>query len=142
MHNYFKFVFLRDPISRLKSAFADKILINSTNNFVFHDIQIKTQNSFDRFIDFICEGNEMLNVHWMPQYRQSPIHFKDYDFIGRVEDLHRGISYIETILDIRFLEIPQLNATRSNDYISCSRESQKKIEGFYKEDFEIYNLSV
>ncbi len=101
--NYFKFLFVRDPFERLRSAYDDKIGPRGVRayqrkvGFWFH---LPTANiTLKDFLDTqtklaLKEGPFQLNIHWMPCYTMCfpcDIH---YDFIGKMETLYDDANYV------------------------------------------------
>lgn len=136
--NFLKFVFLRDPLNRLKSAFVDKILINRSDNPLFNEIKVSTKSNFDNFVEILSNGVLMKNVHWMPQTKQIPFSLSKFDFIGTVENFDNDFVQLQSILNIRVHEVGRLNSSEKKYSINCSKKSRNLIENVFKDDYEAY----
>ncbi len=104
------FSFVRNPFSRLLSAYLDKMLRASPESFPIHDemkrlgIDLQAgQVSFAQFLD--CIGSMMrrgvvLDKHWRPQTWQMSIDLINYDYVGKVEHLNADLTPIATRLGL------------------------------------------
>jgi hypothetical protein len=120
-HSLFKFIFVRDPYSRLLSTYKNKFEglsrrnENQRNSFwVGFGQYIKAQLlsagqqdndesdlTFAEFVRFVCgqEPAEM-DEHWHPQARMSCLEQINYDFVGKFEQLAQDVAIVFERLDI------------------------------------------
>lgn len=107
LESYTKFVFVRDPLSRILSGYKDKFVDH--HNVVFSKMArfiIKSYRTdpglntfpnvtFTEFIRYLVdkEGHRS-NVHWKPIHNQNYPCEIEYDVIGRLEDAHEDIPYV------------------------------------------------
>lgn len=119
---YFKFMFIREPMERLLSAFRDKFLDKThqidakftilrhqitrrfrlTNETHFH--QPRDQLLFDEFISYVIhsaaqngknhETGKQLNRHWRPMNELCHPCAIDYNFIGKYETLEKDSKFL------------------------------------------------
>ena len=110
--DYFTFVFVREPLERLVSAYRFVFL---DLPFVFKRMDIpivrkyrpddynsnstvKCYNvTFAEFVRWILDQHAAglkLNRHWIPQYQLCRVCQIRYDYIGHYETLHRDADYV------------------------------------------------
>ncbi|PWN07791.1 sulfotransferase family 2 domain-containing protein [Rhodohalobacter mucosus] len=142
-HKYFKFTFVRNPYSRLLSAylFLKKGGMNRKNE-LWADQNLSGYNSFDAFVkEWVNKENIKTYYHFLPQ-----CHFicdnnlsPQVDFIGRLENIERDYNYICRTLGVS-KSLMTMNRTSSenlswaNYYDADTKEIVYKA---YKEDFDV-----
>jgi len=102
----FKFVFVRDPYTRLSVAYADKILGGYARGSHYWIKQIEDSAasqgitlsepiSFPQFVAVVAgqRGREMDN-HWRHQVHCGRFDVIKYDFVGRFEMLTSDLTYV------------------------------------------------
>ncbi|KAH9494807.1 Carbohydrate sulfotransferase 11 [Bulinus truncatus] len=116
LQNYYKVVFVRDPLERLVNAY--KVKLNAKSSKYFHrafgspiirkyrknakdkDIKDGSSVTFAEFTKYILdnerEGVINLNEHWQQYYKQCHPCLVDYDFVGTYEAVEKDTS---TVLD-------------------------------------------
>ena len=114
--DFFSFAFVRNPWSRVVSAYLNKFQsVNVTSEPVIaalrrYPAQELTANvSFREFIEFLARGNpRKFDEHWRPQY----LFLKDMrlDFLGRFEHLSRDFAWVQERLEIE-TPLPHHNPT-------------------------------
>lgn len=150
----FTFCFVRNPYTRLLSAYLDKIQGNRPPKLsILQALGLNTGNidqdvSFDQFIHAIGKQSlRDMNPHWRPQYHQTLQGAIDYDFIGRYEDfttdfqqvfsrLSRGALY-DTVAETR-------HKTDANDQVSeyYTEELRNRVYQIYKIDFTHFDYGT
>ncbi|NJO91143.1 MAG: sulfotransferase family protein [Chloroflexia bacterium] len=140
---YFKWAFVRNPYTRIASAFF--YLRNNRRifrNLNFHDFVYK--------IEELIDGD--LNVHIIPQYEFLKCNKSIMDFIGKYENLichwpHIIVRIVEITNDKKLLRTPNShiisrnNVTlfKPNDYMGLyTNELKNKIYKIYEKDFDIF----
>ncbi|HKM61248.1 MAG TPA: sulfotransferase family protein [Acidisphaera sp.] len=98
----FKFVFVRNPYSRLASAYCDKILLNPAA-YLIRKIRKSARNqgvavsdpiTFEQFISVVSRQSlAEMDPHCRPQYHEGRFALVRYDFVGRTEAMHRDLVY-------------------------------------------------
>ena len=158
LKNYFKFLFVREPLHRFLSAFKDKFIGKRrkfSNNirkaivkrFRPQDYDPKGENnvSFSEFAQFFAEDVARHgNPHWR-QYEQlcHPC-VVNYDFIGHLETLQQDASLILKIagIDDRVTFPPIHNTTNSHDllhyYSQVPSEYITRLGQTYRNDYEMF----
>ena len=171
LQSYKKFVFVRHPLSRLLSAFIDKIdkmdyrkaleneiMKHSTNKTAKHDKSLGKPISFRDFVRYIIHTEKpkvQFNRHWMPlTLLLQPCQMR-FDFIGKLETIGSDSSYIfQNLFRDSSLTLPRLNAADKKK--KASRTYTKSIQEYYneltaqelvavidvyKDDFEVFGYS-
>jgi FkbM family methyltransferase len=163
-----KFTFVRDPYTRILSAYANKIEPITQKSYSFENDAYFTriwhrieQFRIDRFpdkarIDFECflawlemSGDPLTkDEHWVPQEEILGFEENKYDFIGRFENIERDAKALLHLMgcDIPFpsreaVGFPGTNAaTRSAKYYSD--EAISAVQRIFKRDFQYlgYNM--
>ena len=137
-NSYFKFVIVRNPLTRLISAYLDKFVVKPhiRKSFflpkhlkeVVKDVytrkglipDYKKSISFRQFVEHIeSTEDKYLDGHWKPQYLSlGDIKF---DFIGRFETLTEDFEHIKEKLNITNISLPHTNKSKDSDRASLSR---------------------
>lgn len=156
-----KFSFVRDPYSRIVSAYANKIepLISGQrsskqDNPYFYDIFKTIQGfkgkeitdpiiGFVYFLEWLIEVDDFHtnNEHWLPQSKLLDIENVQYDYVGRLENIDDDASVIlkELGLDISFPSqkdvrfAPTNASSRLKTFLT--KESVELINAIYSADF-------
>lgn len=114
LKEYYKFMFVREPLTRLVSAYKDKFLLNNTS---FHKsygrkiVKSVRKNapanskgndvSLKEFLQYITESRvEDMNEHWMPFYELCQPCAVSYDFIGSFENLEPDANQVLEELNV------------------------------------------
>ena len=135
---YFKFAFVRNPYSRVVSAWQ-----------MFGG---ETKFSFDNFLKIVVDDSidykngpgtdEKIRHHTIPQLH--PYNCLKYaDFIGKFENLQEDFNKICDRLNIVQQKLPHLNESQyDNDYSLYYSEKIKKIVSqYFKEDIEYFEYT-
>lgn len=91
---FFLFTFVRDPYSRLASAYLDKIVRNKPNKLPvakFYGRALTDPVSSQEFCDFIDGGGRDADEHWFRQVDIIPCGVDKLHFIGKVESLDEDL---------------------------------------------------
>ncbi|CAL1548735.1 unnamed protein product [Lymnaea stagnalis] len=114
LKNFYKVVFVRDPLERLVNAYRTKLLAKSSKYFhkAFGSQMIKKYRKnakdkeikdgsdvrFPEFVKYIIDnehdGVTSLNEHWEQYYKQCHPCLVDYDFVGTYEDVERDTDQV------------------------------------------------
>jgi len=97
----FKFTFVRNPYSRVLSAFLDKVLGKKSQSRGFYRWWQGQGNGAGRvtpdFLDFchyLSDGGLNIDIHWAPQVDILLLPPERFDFIGRFEALDQGVPLV------------------------------------------------
>ncbi len=145
---YFKFTFVRNPYSRLVSAY--NFLKSGGFDEVDRQWSINHLSPYDSFKDFVCDWVNDSSVwtkhHFRPQYSYvcDNGHGPMVDFVGRFERLQHDFDYVCKRLG-RSTELLHANsmATNTGNYREyyCD-ETQAIVADVYRRDFEIFGYST
>jgi hypothetical protein len=100
--NTFKFVIVRNPYTRLASAYWDKIRLNPApylirkirKSAVDQGIALFDPITFAQFVSVVsCQSLQEMDSHCLPQYYEGRFAIVKYDFIGRVETMRSDLVY-------------------------------------------------
>ncbi|XP_034036385.1 carbohydrate sulfotransferase 14 [Thalassophryne amazonica] len=109
LKHYFKFLFVREPMERLLSAYRNKFgeiesyqkkygveIIKRYRKGHVKDSAIKGDDvTFSEFVQYLLdEDAEHMNEHWMPVYNLCQPCAVSYDFIGTYEHLESDAEFV------------------------------------------------
>ncbi|KAG2466233.1 carbohydrate sulfotransferase 14 [Polypterus senegalus] len=106
LKNYFKFLFVRDPMERLLSAYRNKFgeIPAYQKRYGVEIIKRYRKNfgrtngddvTFHEFLQYLVDEDvERMNEHWMPIYNLCQPCAVTYNFIGSYERLHADAEYV------------------------------------------------
>lgn len=157
LKSYFKFIFVREPLHRLLSAFKDKF-IGRNRNFSKNirkvivkalrpkDFDPDGENNvtFAEFVQFYSNDIRALNPHWQQYEDLCHPCVINYDFIGHLETLKEDAPLLLKMAGIedRVTFPPIRNSTNSNDivkfYSTVPSKYITKIAEIYRNDFELF----
>ena len=116
--SYFSFAFLRHPVERTRSFWADKHA-RARHDRTFHRWFIKpyhgvrlgmTFAELCRWLDTPCGADAFADRHWLSQWRQiADEHGRPPDFVGRCEQLEADWRTITARLGLPPTPLPWLN---------------------------------
>jgi len=150
-NDFTRFLFVRNPYSRLLSCFLDRI--KDTSSRPYQQLCLYTGNDFSHgftfgeFIVAICSQTDFQqNNHWRLMYADALCSIIPYNFIGKQENFSSDISKLLKVLG---LESIHLNLTdRSHSPATTNSESKfsqywtkeliSLVSNRYKEDFDFF----
>lgn len=106
-----KFAFVRDPVTRLASAYANKIASPSeirAGLYARAGLPEDAELSFAQFVDLLASDPELLRLdeHWRPQIEQISFQEIAFSFLGRQERLNVDLAYVfQSLLNFSKFEI-------------------------------------
>lgn len=145
---YFKFTFIRNPYTRLESAY--NFLKQGGMNEYDLDWSKKYLADVESFEDFVLNHlDDSLMYSWhhfIPQayYLQDECKEIPLDFIGRFENINQDFNYVSRKILGFEKELPRKNqtiGTHKNDSPCMSKAVKEKIYKLYKEDFDLLGYS-
>uniref|UniRef100_A0A8C7X898 Carbohydrate sulfotransferase n=1 Tax=Oryzias sinensis TaxID=183150 RepID=A0A8C7X898_9TELE len=115
LRHYFKFMFVREPLERLLSAYRNKFgEIESYQKKYGVEIVKRYRKShtkvqslrgddvtFTEFIRYLVDEDvERMNEHWMPMYNLCQPCAISYDFIGSYEHLENDADFVLQLINV------------------------------------------
>ena len=159
LKTYFKFVFVREPLERLLSAYLNKF--HSLNETYYPNVYgrgiIKRYRpggnpehknvTFDEFLNFVINlGNSYWDEHWQTYDKLCHPCAIQYDFIGRFENLEEEASFVLSSIksNVSFPHVrPSSTPSKLSSYYSqISRELLDRVRQTYSGDFEMFGYDL
>jgi hypothetical protein len=159
LKQYFTFCFVRNPYTRLLSAYLDKIdsrkedvwIKHRENYFEACGIKPKTEEelmrdiSFEEFVKNIStHTSKQMDPHWRPQYDQTLQEYIDYSYIGKFENISEDLPEVlrkifDRDIDEYLVEIVN-HKTNANTKIKqyYTDEIRDMVYERYNKDFEYF----
>ena len=98
---FFKFCFIRNPFTRVLSAYLDKIVRNKPQKVSVlrslgkDESALNEPISFEQFVLALeRQSSDKIDPHWCPQVRHLRVRRLRYDFVGHFESVDRDICYV------------------------------------------------
>ena len=166
LQEYYKFMFVREPLARLLSAYKDKFLLNNT---VFHKSyginiikRVRTNAatnpkgddvSLNEFLQYVTESRaEDMDGHWMPFYELCQPCAVSYDFVGSFENLESDANQVLKELNVneqvsfpkqqRYYKSGGKGYVESEKFTDVSPDMLKKILRKYDLDYKLFSYQI
>jgi predicted O-methyltransferase YrrM len=147
---FFRFTMIRNPYSRLESAWRDKIRLCAPGFERFYDALRggipKSANassliSFPEFVSMIAEEDlRMCDHHWRLQTAHLFYPAFDFSHVGRIEEFDRTVDLL--IERAKFTKPPKSEAVNRTQSIgSYDERLASQVHRLYLADFEAFNYS-
>lgn len=119
--------FVRDPVCRAVSAYADKIQGTPEDK------------GFDAFLDMVeAQGPADADPHWRAQHINIMMGSIRYDMIGRVESFASDWARIIAAADLPSMDVPHSNHTGSQQALNIRPDQIARLRRIYAEDIEAF----
>lgn len=139
--SYFKFCFVREPISRLFSVYNYwKSGGNQMDDRYFQEIIAENNFDFSRFVLEYLDGKRIFEHRLtIPQYIFVYDHTRKcmVDFVGRYESIDQDFGLVMKTLGLK----NGLKVINKSPFVgpnNLSREAREKIGELYKNDFALF----
>ena len=143
---FFLFTVVRDPYSRVASAYLDKVVRGKRSAKVCRRLSLDPSESisFPRFCDYLKAGGSSDDPHWYRQVDLIPCGHQMLDFVGRVETLGDDLGHI----------LKQIGSESSDEMATWNRhgtgassrlkelytpECVEVVKSVYEQDFIAFN---
>lgn len=145
LDHWFWFCFVRNPYSRILSAYLDKIVRSRPQKkWVSRWLKrpVCEPIAFLEFLDYLSAEGLGRNLHWAPQAAISPVPVSRYNFIGRVEHLEDDLRFIVEKLfgSSHGITNRTRHATGSSGKLKqfYGEEEMARVRELYRADFEAF----
>jgi len=118
LRKYLKFMFVREPLERLLSAYRDKLVVNNwgykdidatiVKKYRPHDYNASVERyhdvTFAEFVRYILDEHaegKVVDRHWLPQSKLCSVCDPQFDFIGHYETLNSDVEFVVSKLKSR-----------------------------------------
>lgn len=146
-NDYFVFSFVRNPFSRVLSAYLDKIVGHpDTQNQYQRQLNIDPNDgvpTFGEFIELIYSANPVdMDPHWAPQSFLLALDNVQYDFLGRFEffddSIHQLISRVSLKLPPSVARLGKQHSTSADQKLHTYYDARaiRRVREIYHRDFE------
>lgn len=146
---FFMFTVVRDPFSRLLSAYLDQICRAKPGRrpvAAYYGKEVSDPISFREFCRFIASGGIHANPHWYRQVDFIPCGTDKLHFVGRVETLNADLEVIrrrvwaDTRHRVAGWNPHRTDATGKMKEMYCP-ETIAVVQDWYREDFEAFGYA-
>ena len=166
LKNYYKFIFVRNPLERLLSAyynkftmkynqyfpekFGRKIIRRYRKNATRKELESGTDVKFSEFVQYLLDpattDERPFNGHWRQFYQLCRPCMVDYDFIGKYETIAEDTDKVLSQLGVSdFVKFPTKGPKKSKTarllpeaYKVISSEDIHRLWELYKVDFAMF----
>jgi hypothetical protein len=150
---YYSFTFVRNPYSRVLSAYLDKV---ATSNPLYATTpgagQKATVEGFEAFLDYLQSGGLHANRHWWPQVDLLYKPADQFSFIGKVEKMSGDMEKVLANVLVKPVGRPDFasphqvktRATSANDKLDqfYSPKAREAVRKLYLSDFETFGYKT
>lgn len=141
----FVFTFVRNPFSRVLSAYLDKVgrLRHQGRRFLAWAHRHGQPGDFLGFCRFLDAGGLDLDMHWAPQADILCLPLNRFDYIGRVEALDHDLpEVLRRLFGHQAMAPSQRRGTTTNAALQLQDaygpEQRRIIARLYRNDFELF----
>jgi hypothetical protein len=148
LDGFFKFMFVRNPYSRILSAYLHKIVRRLERGAKLGASGLDSSRgtpTFREFCSYLADGGLFENVHWSPQTSLMLLPFAKFDFIGKVETFENDVR---TVLSRLGADEPADFIVPFSNYVTNSHlriddfydtETRAIVRRLYRSDFETFD---
>jgi dermatan 4-sulfotransferase 1 len=148
---FLKFCFVRNPFTRVLSAYLDKIVQNKPQKKPVAELagrDLQDPITFEEFLSCIARQSITdMDNHWRPQYFQTFQGRIRYDYIGRFEALFGDLRTVAEIISpdlVSFISERAPHRTNAQNLLRLyySKKAQSLVRDIYRVDFEHFDYST
>lgn len=168
LKTYYKFIFVRNPLERILSAYTNKFTLRYNTYFHLHygrkiikryrkdpsqaSLEAGNDVTFQEFVRYLLDPattkKEEFNGHWRQYYQLCLPCVVNYDFIGKFDTLNSDISSVLSHLNVdRMLHFPDRPHSGKRPptadilrsrFANISSEDVHKLWELYSVDFAMF----
>ncbi|GAB5403854.1 MAG: hypothetical protein Aurels2KO_20850 [Aureliella sp.] len=145
---YFKFSFVRNPWSRLVSAFFFlKQFSEPSNHKQFFEKSVGVNTSFEEFVDQLAESTFRKKITKWEHFTLQADYLLDkgkvgVDFLGRFESLDDDYAQLSEKLNFEVQPLKPFNSSIHDDFRQYYDSRRRDIVGdVYRKDIELFGYS-
>lgn len=151
---YKKIAFVRNPYSRLLSAYQDRAQAPRAGLHKAYELFLSNSgiswedNSFANFVDFVVSHVDIksMDPHIRPQYNCLFCGDIEMDFIGKMESMQEELIRLEALLNVRLPIMGFQSPAKTNSDEKLVQfytpELRRRVADFYSKDFSTYGYPV
>lgn len=148
--NAYRFTFVRDPLSRLESAYSDKIVKAVSSQWrdkirrsLGAPLGSEKPLSFEQFLAGLEQQDPVIEMdpHWRPQHVNLMHPLITYDRIGKVESFDEDLAKVREEAGIRQVPVEKRNIRRTTDDESVydgRPDLERRAREIFATDLELY----
>lgn len=150
--DYTRFCFVRNPFSRVLSAFLDKIVRCEAEGIVFrrsNEMADDAPLEFARFIDLLFaqkDNSQNWDPHWRPQFDLLRPDLINYELIGRLETFDEDFAKLNEmlggILGDAVTATPHKTGATDQMAAHYTPELSQAVAEIYAQDFETFDYAT
>ena len=131
----YRIAVVRDPVSRLCSAYLDRIVTQNCENL---QKRISSWSQFLAKLERLQNTSRDIAIHTLPQIRRLGADAGVYDRVFTTQQLSR--EFLEYLEQIGGYKIPpiKMNATPHTLAVSVTPRDRQRIRELYAEDYSAY----
>ena len=144
---YLRFTFVREPSSRLVSAYRDKIVGGAPEKkhilkaLGLDKDDMSADISFDQFVGVVFDTPaRKVDRHWMPQVYTTCAHWVELDIVGRLEtfkdDLYGLFERVGVDIGPYYSHRAPHKTGATSEASELTPEIRRKIRDYYHLDYE------
>uniref|UniRef100_A0A8C4Q655 Carbohydrate sulfotransferase n=1 Tax=Eptatretus burgeri TaxID=7764 RepID=A0A8C4Q655_EPTBU len=164
LHNYTKFLFIREPFSRMVSSYRDKlqrpnpVYHKAIGRWILREFRPNADKSllatgdnvtFREFAQFVIKYNNFKDRHWIPIEKICYPCDINYDFIGKIEQVAvEAPWFLQSVgVSLSYPNHQETNDSRTGVDMTkqfmqqLSHEQRESLYKYYQRDYEIFNYS-
>src|SRR5579864_2323272 len=145
--DFLRFTFVRNPYTRVMSAWKNKALLCEPG---YEQVYLRMKGSlpslhgkslitFREFIEYISKQCDLrtCNLHWRLQTEHLFLSAMDFSFIGKIEQMGEGLRRFQRHLGLvtDFAGTPR-NISHGSDESEYNKDLADKVYSLYQSDFE------
>ncbi|MGI9513069.1 MAG: sulfotransferase family 2 domain-containing protein [Anderseniella sp.] len=146
MAGLFVFTVVRNPVTRLLSAYLEKAPQEKyRKKYGFYHRDNRKLFSFEDFLQRLQDGLLYSDIHWAPQTSILPYDLKKYSHIGKFELLNDELDFITSEIFSKPCKIHNVDShkTNSKDFLSkITNRELRIVRDMFEKDFIELNYDI